>query len=89
MTWISESKLVINDKIYNITNPKWINNLMNNLETICPCCKMECKYCEEKESRRKFIHKMVTGENNDNDPPQNQEASRSTQGSIRQDIFSS
>jgi len=50
----------------------------NDLDPICPCCKMECKYCEEKESRRKFIHRMVTGINDDNDPTQDQEASESS-----------
>lgn len=35
-------------------------------DTECPICKMECKYCEEKESRRKFIHTMVTDKNDDN-----------------------
>jgi len=30
-------------------------------EAICPCCKMECKYCEEKRSRALFIHRMVSG----------------------------
>ncbi len=45
----------------------------NDLESICPCCRMECKYCEEKESRRKFIHRMVTDNKNDNDPPKDKE----------------
>ena len=75
MTWTNESELVIKNKVYHITNPEWIKNLIkemeeknaSNLEPICPCCKMECKYCEEKESRKKFIHTMVTGINDDND----------------------
>ena len=32
MIWISESELVINNKVYNITNPEWIKNLMKELE---------------------------------------------------------
>ena len=67
MTWINENELVVNNKVFKITNSEWIKNLMKlqekdaiDLESICPCCKMECKYCEEKESRRKFIHAMVT-----------------------------
>jgi hypothetical protein len=29
MTWISEGELVINDKVYHITNSEWIKNFIN------------------------------------------------------------
>jgi hypothetical protein len=32
MKWISESELVINNKVYQVTNPEWIKNLLKNLE---------------------------------------------------------
>jgi hypothetical protein len=83
MIWIRENELVIKNKVYHITNPVWIKNLIkkndNDLEPICPCCKMECKYCEEKESRRKFIHKMVTGINDDNDTTEDKEITNAPQ----------
>ena len=32
MEWISESELVIGNKVYTITNPEWIKNLIKNIE---------------------------------------------------------
>lgn len=32
MTWISDSELVINNKVYHITNPEWIKNLFKKME---------------------------------------------------------
>ena len=29
MKWISEGELVINDKVYDITNSEWIKNFIN------------------------------------------------------------
>jgi hypothetical protein len=67
MKWICiNDELPPKDGQYLVTNNP-IKNLKekdsNDLQPICPCCRMECKYCEAKQSRREFIHRMVTGKN--------------------------
>ncbi len=32
MYWLSESEIVVKDKVYHITNPEWIKNLIKILD---------------------------------------------------------
>jgi hypothetical protein len=50
MKWISDSELVIDNKVYHITNPEWIKNLFSIMD----------KENDKDKNDNKFLHPKNT-----------------------------